>query len=117
MLMGSNDRAIDIMNRPVDLALGIGWLLHRLKETLPETSFAPSIEAASHGAPGTIPFWQITPGSAGAQNPQHAVEDVSMIRSGATGSRFLRRKQRLEPIPLRIREFFVFHTGECTSPV
>jgi hypothetical protein len=29
----------------------------------------------------------------------------------------LRRKQRLEPLPWRVREVFVFHTDECTSPV
>ena len=44
MLVGSNDRAIDIVNGPVDLALGIGLLLHGLKETLPDTRFAPAIE-------------------------------------------------------------------------
>jgi hypothetical protein len=30
--------------------------------------------------------------------------------------RFLRRKQRLEPLPLRVGKFFSFHTGECTQP-
>jgi hypothetical protein len=29
----------------------------------------------------------------------------------------LRRKQRLELHPLRVRECFVFHTDECTAPV
>jgi hypothetical protein len=95
MLVGSNDRAIDVMNRPVDLAIGIGLLLHRLKETLPETGFSPAIEAAGHGAPSPLALRQITPRGTGTQHPQDAVEDASMIRSGSTRLRFLRRKQRL----------------------
>jgi hypothetical protein len=116
MLVGSNDRAIDIVHGPVDLALGIGLLLHGLKETLPDTRFAPAIETAGHRAPRTIAFRQIAPRGTGAQHPQDAVEDASMIQSGSTRLRFLRWKQRLEPLPLRVGEFFAFHTGECTPP-
>src|SRR4030095_12065700 len=116
MLVGSNDRAIDIVNGPVDLALGIGVLLHGLKETLPDTRFAPAIETAGHSAPRTIAFRQIAPRGTGAQHPQDAVEDASMIQSGWTLLSFLRWKQRLEPLPLRVGEFFAFHTGECTPP-
>ena len=116
MLVGSNDRAIDIVNGPVALALGIGLLRHGLKETLPETRFAPAIETAGHRAPRTIAFRQSAPRGTGAQHPQDAVEDASMIQSGSTRLRFLRWKQRLEPLPLRVGEFFAFHTGECTPP-
>src|SRR4029450_12708985 len=116
MLGGANDRAIDIVHGPVDLALGIGLLLHGLKETLPDTRFAPAIETAGHSAPRTIAFRQIAPRGTGAQHPQDAVEDASMIQSGSTRLRFLRWKQGLEPLPLRVGEFFAFHTGECTPP-
>ena len=116
MLVGSNDRAIDRVHGPVDLALGIGLLLHGLKETLPDTRFAPAIETAGHRAPRTRAFRHIAPRGTGAQHPQDAVEDASMIQSGSTRLRFLRWKQRLEPLPLRIGEFFAFHTGECTPP-
>lgn len=92
LLRGSNEGAIDVMNRPIHLAFGIRWLWHRLNETLPEAGFAPSIEATGHRAPGAITFGQVTPGSAGAQNPQDAVEDASMVQIGSAGSRFLRRK-------------------------
>jgi hypothetical protein len=30
--------------------------------------------------------------------------------------RFLRGKQRLEPLPLRVGEFFAFHTDSCPPP-
>jgi hypothetical protein len=56
MLMGSNNRAIDVVNMPVDFTLGIGLLLHGLKEALPDTRFLPAIEVASHGAPRRIAF-------------------------------------------------------------
>ena len=117
MLMGSNDRAINIMNVPVDFALGIGLLLHCLKEMLPETGFLPAIEAARHGAPTPIAPGQITPWSTGAQNPQDAMDDALMGQSRSTRSRFLRRKQPLKPLPWRVGQFFSFHTDECTLSV
>ncbi len=85
MLVGANDGAIDIVNVPVDLPIGIGLLLDGLKETLPDTRFAPAIEAAGHRAPGPIALGQIAPGGTGAQNPQDAIEDASMVRSGSAG--------------------------------
>jgi hypothetical protein len=69
MLMRSNERAIDIVTVPGDFALGIGLLLHRLQETLPETGFLPAIEAAGHGAPTPIALGNITPGGTGTENP------------------------------------------------
>ena len=117
MLMGSHDRAIDIMNVPVDFALGIGLLLYRLKETLPDTGFLPAIEAAGHGAPTTIALGQSPPWGTGTENPQDAFDDASMVQSRSTRLRFLRRKQRLELLPLRVCKFFSFHADECTPPV
>ena len=40
-----------------------------------------------------------------------------MVQSRSTRLRFLRRKQRLEPLPLRVCKFFSFHADECTPPV
>src|SRR5688500_16650647 len=40
-----------------------------------------------------------------------------MVQSRSSRLRFLRRKQRLEPLPLRVCKFFSFHTDECTPPV
>jgi hypothetical protein len=65
MLMGSHDCAIDSMHVPVDFALGIGLLLDRLKETLPETGFLPAIAAAGHGAPTTRALGHIPPWGTG----------------------------------------------------
>jgi hypothetical protein len=92
-------------------------LLHGLQETLPDTSFLPAIEAARHGAPTPIAPGQITPWSTGTQNPQDAIDDASMGQSRSSGLRFLRRKQRLEPLPWRMGQFFSFYTDECTPSV
>jgi len=102
MLVSPNDRAIDIMNGPIHLARGVHLVLNALEQTLPDAGFAPAIEAAGHGAPGTIAVGQVAPGSAGAQKLPDTVEDASMVRSGPAGFGFLRRKQRLEPLPLRV---------------
>jgi hypothetical protein len=117
MLMGSNDRAIDRVHRPVQLASGSGLLVDGRKEALPDAGFLPAIEAAGHGAPRTRAFGHIAPGSTGTQQPHDAVEEASMVQSRLAGLRFLRGKQRLEPLPWRIRAFFVFHPDEWTSPV
>ena len=39
-----------------------------------------------------------------------------MVRSAPAGLGFLRGKQWLEPLPLRVGELFSFHTSECTPP-
>src|SRR5918999_322961 len=102
VLMSANDGAIDIVNGPVQLASGIGLLLDRLKEALPDAGSAPTIKAAGYGLPGAVAFGHIAPGGTGAQQPQDAVDHLSMVQIGSTGSRFLRQKQRLEPLPLRV---------------
>jgi len=52
VLMSTNDGAIDIMNRPVQLTCHIGLLLDSLKEALPDAGLAPAIEATGYRAPG-----------------------------------------------------------------
>ena len=81
------------MDIPVQVLCGVGLLLDRGKEASPDARFPPAIETARHGAPRPIPLWQITPGGAGADDPQDAVEDASVGSRGAACVRFLRRKQ------------------------
>jgi hypothetical protein len=116
MLGGSHARAIAIVHGPVELAHGRGLLRHGLTETLPETRCAPALTTVGHRAPRPRAFRPIAPRGTGAQHPHDAVEEVSMSQSGATRGRFLRWKQRLEPLPLRVGEFFAFHTGACPPP-
>ena len=117
MLMGSNDGAIDIMNVPVESTFGIGLLLDGLQEMLPDAGFSPAIEAARHGTPRPKALGQIPPGGTPTQYPQDATDDASMVQRRSSGLRFLRRKQRFDPLPLRVGQFFSFHIDECTRPV
>jgi hypothetical protein len=91
----ADDSAIHLVNIPVQVLCGIRTLLDRGTEAIPDASFPPAIETARHGAPRTIPLWQITPGGAGAEDPQEAVEEASVVSRWAASVRFLRRKQGL----------------------
>jgi hypothetical protein len=93
MLVRADDGAIHIMDIPVQVLCGVGRLLDRGKEASPDARFPPALATARHGAPWTIPLWQITPGGAGADDPPDAVEEASVVRRGAASVRFLRRKQ------------------------
>jgi hypothetical protein len=80
------------------------------------TGCAPALATAGHRTPRPRAFRPIAPRGTGAQHPHDAVEEASMSQSGSTRERFLRWKQRLEPFPLRVGEFFAFHTGACPPP-
>jgi hypothetical protein len=95
MLVRADDRAIDIVESPVEVLGGIGTLLDRGKEASPEACLAPAIKTASDGAPGAVPLWQVTPGGTGTQEPEDPVEDASVIDSRAASFGFLRRQERL----------------------
>ena len=95
VLVRSDYSAIHIVDIPVQVLCGIRTLLDRGKEASPDASFPPTIETARHGAPRTILLWQITPGGAGADDPQNTIEDTTMIGGWAPCVRFLRRKQGL----------------------
>lgn len=115
MLVRADDRAIDIVEIPVELLCGIGTRLDRGKEARPEARLAPAIQPAGDGAPGAIPLRQVTPGGAGTQEPEDSVEDASVIDSRAAGFGLLRRQERLESFPLAIGEFMSIHTMKYTA--
>ena len=95
VLVRSDDSAIHIVDIPVQVRCGIRTLLDRGKEARPDARFPPAIETARHGAPRPIPLGQITPGGAGADDPQDTVADASVVSRWAASVRFLRRKQGL----------------------
>jgi hypothetical protein len=95
VLRRSDDSAINIVAIPVQVLCGIRTLLDRSKEASPDASLPPPRETARHGAPRTIPLWQITPGGAGTEEPQETVEEASVGRRWAASVRFLRRKHGL----------------------
>src|SRR5262245_23588577 len=102
MLVGTDNRAIDIMRGPIQLPRGVGLLLDGGQEAVPEADSAPAIEATGDRTPGAIALWEIPPGGPCAENPEDAIEEPAMVGRGAAGGRFLGRKQRLEPLPLLV---------------
>ena len=52
--MGADHGAIEIMEVPVELAMGVGLRLHRREELRPDPSLLPAVEAAGHSTPRTI---------------------------------------------------------------
>ena len=95
MLVRTDNGAIHIVDLPVQLRCGVSLLLDRGQEASPDACLTPAVEAASDGLPGAIPFGQVAPGSAGADDPEDAVEDASVVSGWAAGVRFLWRKQGL----------------------
>ena len=64
--MGTNDGAIDEVERPIKLAVAVGLGLQLGKDALPDPSLAPAIVTAGDRAYWTIAFRQIWPGRTGA---------------------------------------------------
>ena len=95
MLVRADDGAIHIMDIPVQVPCGVGLLLDGGTEARPDACLAPAVEAAGNGLPGAIPFGHIAPGSAGADDPEDAIEEASVVSSWSAGVRFLWRKQGL----------------------
>jgi len=92
MLVCPDNGAIHIVELPVKLLCGVGTLLDGSKEASPDARLAPAIEAASDGGPAAIPFGEVTPWGACADDPQDAIEDATMVGGWASCVRFLRRK-------------------------
>jgi hypothetical protein len=79
MLVGADNGDIDEMQIPLELTGGIGLLLQGVKQMLEDTSLPPAVEAARHRPLGTVALWQVVPGSARAENPQHPIKDAAMV--------------------------------------
>src|SRR5581483_5463163 len=59
MLMGTNDRAIDVMFLPISFASSITLLLKSFQHALPDSRFHPSIKATCDGTPGAVVGYNI----------------------------------------------------------
>src|SRR3954471_4129084 len=103
VLVGANDRGIDNVQIPVDLAPRVRLSLKGGEDAVPNTRSAPAIEAAPHRSDRAIALRQIAPGGAGAVDPQHAAHHPAVIVIGAARAGLLRRQQRLKSPPLCVR--------------
>ncbi len=100
--MRSNNRAIDGVLLPINLAFGISLLLERFEHSLPHASFDPAVEAACHGTPRPISLWQVSPGRTGSHDPEDGIEDQAMILGWTSDFWFLWWQQRSQLLPLLI---------------
>ncbi len=67
--MGTDQRPIDGMDCPIQLALLVGLLLQNGQNSWPDPGCLPAIEAAGHTRPLALPFGQVAPRRARAVNP------------------------------------------------
>jgi hypothetical protein len=95
MLVRADNGAIHLVDILVQVPRSVGLLLDRCKEARADARFAPAVETAGDGLPGAIPCGHVAPGSTGADAPEDAIEDASMVSGWAAGVRFLWRKQGL----------------------
>jgi hypothetical protein len=102
MLRRSDARAIDEVTRPIQWASGLGLLLQSREQVREDSGALPAVEANRDGAPRTIPFGQIAPGSASSEEPEEPIEDRAVVLGGSPELRFLRWEQWLQPLPLRV---------------
>ena len=112
VLMRPDDRTVDEPHFPVHGALRLGGSLELLQELLPEALPLPAAQPVMTGLPGAVALGQIPPGSAGAQDPQDPVDDPPVVFIGMPAlARPLRRQQRLQAVPLGIRQVSACHSG------
>jgi hypothetical protein len=84
MLVRPDDGPVHIMRIPVEASVGIGLLLDRREEALPDARLAPAVQAARHRTPRAIARGQVTPWGTGpwgtgAEEPQDASEETAMV--------------------------------------
>src|SRR3954471_11100505 len=118
VLVSANDRGIDKVQIPVDLAPCVSLSLKGGENAVPNTRPTPSVEAARHRSDRAIALWQIAPGGAGAVDPQHAAHHSAVIMIGSARAGPLRRQQRLKPPPLFVRHISTSHLAHMgrTTP-
>src|SRR3954463_6161021 len=103
VLVGPNDRGIDKVQIPVDLAPRVRLSLKGAEDAVPNPRSAPAVEAARHRSDRAIALRQVAPGGAGAVDPQHAAHHAAVIMIGSARAGLLRRQQRLKSLPLCVR--------------
>jgi hypothetical protein len=106
VLVGTNDGGIHMMGLPVEVAGSIGVFLHGGEDAVPDPGFLPAVEPGRHRGRWAIARGQVGPRRAGAQDPQNAVDDWSIIVTrAATLAPFGGAgcgEQRLQPGPLGV---------------
>ncbi len=73
MLMDPDDGSIE------HLDASIASVRNCIEDTIPDASLSPPVEAVVAGRVRTIAVGKISPSRSGSQNPEDAIQDVSII--------------------------------------
>lgn len=83
---GADAGTVNAPQLPVDVSIVIELHLQRFEDVGKDAALAPLAEVVVHRLPGTISIRQITPGGAGAENPEDAVEHEAWITRRPAGA-------------------------------
>jgi len=103
MLVGSHDGRIQEQVLQIRVAPN---LFHQL---LPHPSLAPTIEALKHRVPSAESLGQIAPWRPGFCDPQHGIDESSIVASRPPGVAPLAGKMRFDLLPLFVGQFMSPH--------
>jgi hypothetical protein len=79
MLMGANHGAVDMMQAPVQLALGISLLPEFRQDAVSDAGLTPPVEPGGKSLPGAILCRQVPPGRSRVVEPEQAIEDAAAL--------------------------------------
>jgi len=85
----------------------------RLQQGIPHALFGPAPEPNIGRVPYAISLMHIAPGAACAQPMQHSIREAPIIARWPGMAATLRRQQRPDQFPLRIRQISTTH--DCSS--
>jgi hypothetical protein len=74
------------------------------EKLLPNAPLCPAPEAPEHTVPFAELFGQVTPRRTSADQPQHSVNEQTIVLAVPTPITFLAWNKRLDAPPLRVRE-------------
>ena len=74
MLVSSDDRAIDVVQIPVQVTAPLGFFQQGSKDLFPDALLSPTPKPAVDGLPGSVALRQITPRSTRTRQPEDGID-------------------------------------------
>lgn len=104
MLVRPHDRAVYVVLLPIQVALRVRLPLDFGQDAHPKPTALPAIEARGDRLPGAVLCGEVAPGGSRLGDPEHAVDNASMVVEWmSASSRVARWQEWGEPFPLLIR--------------
>ena len=108
---GPNDRTIDTPKVVVDLAAVVEFVQERGGDADPGAVLTPPVEGREDRLPGAVAIGEITPGGAGMQDPEDAINDRPGIVEGVACAAAMSpvRQEGRDPFPLLLGKLIAAH--------